>query len=69
MVRLSLESEDWVPTILLELIIANSQETLRRQLSRQYQTFRKSNDFVTQPLAQQNLQGDRAILQPTLSNQ
>ena len=65
MARLGLEPEGWVYTILLELSIASSRETLRRQSARQSRTFGISDDFVTQSLAQRSLRADRAIPQTT----
>ena len=64
MERLGLEPGDWVHTILLELSIASSRETLHRQSTQQSRTFGNSNDFVTQPLAQQILRADHAMPQP-----
>jgi hypothetical protein len=63
MARLGLEPEDWIHTILLELSIASSRETLRRHSMQQSRTFGNRDDFVTQPLAQQSLRADRAIPQ------
>src|ERR1700722_13214382 len=60
--RLGLELEDWVNTMLLELGIASSRETLHRQF--QSRTFGNRDSFITQPLAQQSLRASYAILQP-----
>ena len=62
--RLGLEPEGWVHTILLELSITSSRETLRRQSRQQSRTFGNSDDFVTQPLAQQSLRANRSIPRP-----
>jgi hypothetical protein len=60
--RLGLEPEDWVYTMLLELGITSSRQTLGRQF--QSRTFGNRDGFVTQPLAQQSLRPNHTIPQP-----
>ena len=47
MARLGLEPEGWIDSILLELSIASSLETLHRQSTQQIRTCRNRDDFVT----------------------
>ena len=64
MARFGLESEGWVHTIHLELGVASSRETPRRQSTQQSGAFGNYYGFVAHPPAQQGLRADHAIPQP-----